>query len=168
VIICVGFYFVEEYQPYQNSSSLPDDISQKNLMDKQYADILSKAASLSNLYQNLTGKMPPTKQAEFDLIVKSVKNQGLSSEIAGSVVSVDKDMDIVIGMAQDTDPKNLAVFCSSLRKYSSSASVRVVLFVNKPVPDRHIEIAKATDVRIKMSLFFYPPCCYYLIIHDTF
>jgi uncharacterized protein YpmB len=168
VIICVGFYFVEEYQPHHNSSSSRDDISQKSLMDKQYVDILSRAASLSNQYQNLTGKMPPKQAEEIHLIVKTLKNQGFSSEIAGSVVSVDKDMDIVIGMAQDTDPKNLAVFCSSLRKYSSSASMHVVLFVNIPVPDRHKEIAKATDVRIKILYCFYRPCCYYPIIHDNF
>lgn len=145
LIICVGFYFVEEYQPHHNSSSLRNDISQKESMDQQYAEILSRAASLSNLYQNLTGKMPP-KQAEIDLLVKTEKIQGVSSEIASSVILADKATDIVIGMAQDTDPKNLAVFCSSLRKYSSPASVRVVLFVNTPEPVRHREIAKATDV----------------------
>lgn len=147
LIICIGFYFVEEYQPYYKlaSPSETNDISQQQAMDKQYADILNRAASLSNLYQNMTGKLPP-KQSEIDLTSKNVKARETSSVVTGSIVSLGIVTDIVIGMAQDTDPKNLAVFCSSLRKYSSPASVRVVLFVNTPVPDKHREIAKASNV----------------------
>ena len=57
-------------------------------------------------------------------------------------------MDIVIGMAQDTDPKNLAVFCSSFREHSKPDAADAVLFVNVPVPDRHRDIAKQAGVQL--------------------
>eukprot|EP01041_Mallomonas_annulata_P000697 gene697-1336_t len=53
--------------------------------------------------------------------------------------------DIVVGMAQDTDPKNFAVFCGSLRKVSTAD---VIIFVNVPVSDRLTEIATKHSIRI--------------------
>jgi hypothetical protein len=64
----------------------------------------------------------------------------------GPAAPTEASLDIVIGMAQDTDPKNLVVFCSSLRKYTSASTAEVVLFVNTPVPEKHREIAKESNV----------------------
>jgi hypothetical protein len=46
--------------------------------------------------------------------------------------------DLVLGMAQETDPKNLIVFCASLREVSDAT---VVIFINAPIPKLHQEIA---------------------------
>ena len=56
-----------------------------------------------------------------------------------------KKKDIVIGMAQDTDPKNLAVFYSSLRAVSEAD---VVIFVNEPIPAIHKELAMKNKVKL--------------------
>lgn len=54
-------------------------------------------------------------------------------------------VDLVIGMAQNTDPKNIAVFCKSLRQVSSAD---VILFINEPIPDRHKAIAEANKITL--------------------
>lgn len=47
-------------------------------------------------------------------------------------------------MAANTDAKSLAIFCGSIREVSHN--IDVVLFINKPVPPRHIDIAKRYDI----------------------
>ena len=54
--------------------------------------------------------------------------------------------DLVLGMAQNTDPKNIAVFCKSLRQVSSAEAI---LFINEPIPDRHKEIAQQNGVTLR-------------------
>ena len=85
-------------------------------------------------------------QQEYqDLGTKTIATTSsiVSKELKGS-----KKLDIVIGMAQDTDPKNLAVFCQSFRQYSNVSISHVFLFVNTPIPQRHLEIAKANDIHL--------------------
>jgi len=60
-------------------------------------------------------------------------------------IGTGKSKDIIIGMAQDTDPKNLAVFCGSLRRVSDAD---VVIFINAPVPERHREIAGKYNIQL--------------------
>jgi len=55
-------------------------------------------------------------------------------------------LDLILGIAQDTDPKNFAVFCKSLRRWSQFAEA--IIFVNSPVPVRHKDIASKTNVKI--------------------
>lgn len=55
--------------------------------------------------------------------------------------------DLVIGMAHNTDPKNLAVFCASFREVNQDA--KIVLFINKPVAPRSREIAEKYHVELK-------------------
>ena len=50
-------------------------------------------------------------------------------------------------MAYDLDPKNLAVFCGSLRNVSSA---EVVLFMNAPVSQRALEITRRYDVNVQV------------------
>ena len=54
--------------------------------------------------------------------------------------------DIVVGIGQDLDPKNFAVFCKSLREVSST--VTIVVFMNQPINTRNKEIAVSNDVKI--------------------
>lgn len=54
--------------------------------------------------------------------------------------------DIVIGMAQDTDPRNLAVFCASLREVKPD--IELVLFINTPIPASHKEVSRKYNVNV--------------------
>jgi hypothetical protein len=53
--------------------------------------------------------------------------------------------DIVIGMAQNIDPKNFAVFCGSLRRFSTAD---IVIFANSPLSDLLQEIAQKNSVTL--------------------
>jgi hypothetical protein len=54
--------------------------------------------------------------------------------------------DVVVGIAQDTDPKNLAVFCASLREVSPQSDL--VLFMNTPISGKNLELIKQYDVTL--------------------
>lgn len=82
--------------------------------------------------------LPPDK-----LQMKKMKLSEMPSGSSGSAQT--QLLDIVIGMAQDTDAKNLAVFCTSLRKVSAA---EVYIFVNAPIPTRHQEIADNNKINL--------------------
>ncbi len=63
---------------------------------------------------------------------------------AGNTAKEKKDL--VLGMAQDTDPKNLIVFCASLRAVTQADAV---IFVNTPIPAQHSEIASKYRITLK-------------------
>ena len=76
-------------------------------------------------------------------------NSNVNSNVNGNVnsnVNSNVKGDIVIGIGQDLDPKNFAVFCKSLRVVSPAATI--VVFMNQPVNDRNSEIAVNNDVDI--------------------
>ena len=78
-----------------------------------------------------------------------------SSGISSTPLSGDKDL--VLGMAQNTDPKNLIVFCASLREVTSVNNVTVVIFVNTPIPQLHADIAKKYSIVLKpYDLYSFP------------
>ncbi len=60
--------------------------------------------------------------------------------------------DLIIGMAQNTDPKNLAVFCKSIREVNKD--VEVILFVNTPIPALHTKIATNNRIILKGLYLF--------------
>ena len=129
----------------------------------QYEDILRRAQALTLRYKNLTGTDyfgSPVKAAILSTSTTlppiitatnppTVITKGEAGGGGTSMIQVDNDLikkkDIVIGMAQDTDPKNLAVFCTSLRKVSSAD---IILFVNAPIPSRHKQIAETNNVKL--------------------
>lgn len=109
------------------------------LIRKQHSEVINRAITISQKYKNVTGVNPTLRSKSL--------NEELGNELGAS--SDEKrpyGSNIVIGMAQDTDPMNLVTFCSSLRKHSSAADSDVVLFINTPVPQRSREIAKKFDV----------------------
>lgn len=109
------------------------------VIEKQHYQVMERAAILSQKYKNFTGIEPILKSSPL----KEESNHDLGDRTSGKDPIL---TNIVIGMAQDTDPKNLVTFCSSLRKHSSAADSEVVLFINTPVPVRSREIAKRYDV----------------------
>jgi hypothetical protein len=118
-----------------------------------------QSSSIQREKENIrTGVMMRSISHDFDVLVMEVehrKNESsrrFSHESSASMATTPNasngKMDIVIGMAQDTDPKNLAVFCSSFREHSKPDAADAVLFVNIPVPDRHRDIAKQAAVQL--------------------
>ena len=101
--------------------------------------------------QEHTRQQPAAPLAALAAAVSSgsgSSNGGSQSAVHSTTVSSSGTLDIVIGMAQDTDPKNLAVFCTSFREHAHPDSAHAVLFVNAPVPARHREIAATTAVQL--------------------
>jgi hypothetical protein len=121
-------------------SNSPDvRVFDRVVIEKQHSEVMKRAAILSQKYNNVTGLIPSLKSKSL----KEVSNHKLG------ILSAEKQspgMNIAIGMAQDTDPKNLVTFCSSLRKHSSSADSEVVLFINTPVPERSRDIANRYNI----------------------
>lgn len=150
---------------------------------KEYAELLRKAKLLTAKYSELTGGGLSQDLAK----VESTHSSTSSTVDTNDILSMKGTKDMIIGMAQDTDPKNfvrLTVFvskpwcslavtanCSMYRLCSASrcggkrtfklnynapldtnwgcASVSdadAVIFVNKPIPDRHAQIA--TELKI--------------------
>ena len=109
-------------------------------IEKQHSEVMKRATILSQKYKNVTGMNPPTLRS------KSLKKEPNHKLEILSVEKQSSGINIAIGMAQDTDPKNLVTFCASLRKYSSAADSEVVLFINTPVPARSRDIAKKYEI----------------------
>ena len=131
---------------------------------QKYHEVLERAKALTERYRNMTEegkhaidpplpviqqsstaveKQPPKTSLRQQEHLQKPLFRAKSSHATSS--SFNSKKDIVIGMAQDTDPKNLAVFCSSLRKVTTA---EIVIFVNSPAPARHTEIAKANEVKL--------------------
>jgi hypothetical protein len=143
LFLMVGLTYLYTSRNYgQNDldSHSPDiRVFDRAVIEKQHSEVLKRAVILIHKYKNVTGLNPILRS-------KSLKEE--SSHKLG-ILSADKQspgMNIVIGMAQDTDPKNLVTFCSSLRKHSSSADSEVVLFINTPVPERSRDIADKFNI----------------------
>ena len=78
---------------------------------------IADARSLLRGYQlvNNTTLSLPTTDALLSESLEPVQSK-LTSTSNGAQPKVESGRDVVIGMAQDTEAKNLAVFCGSLRK----------------------------------------------------
>jgi len=139
------------------------DTKQEVLL-KRYEAVVERARSLSLRYRNVTGVAHPL---ESDLMRESSNDRslgnrsnsppGIQSIVIGNHLNVQSSKDptsatgnfalkdLVLGMAQDTDPKNFVVFASSLRKNSNAD---IVVFVNNPAPPRHREIASENNIKL--------------------
>ena len=149
--LCFASFFLIQY----DSKGLSMSFASKNikvsqdLLRKQYHEILLRSASLQAHYSNISGR---SIHLPSDLNNAERGTIAIKSDSGQSTVETDmrinENLDIVIGMAQDTDPKNLITFCASFRKYSSIQQSKVVLFINAPVLQRNIDIAKKFDVEL--------------------
>lgn len=109
-------------------------------------------------------------------ITPTPKTKPLVKVVSSSTKLVSTDQiskqgrDVVVGMAQNCDPKNFVVFCDSVRRYRIghcnaifvlfylfmvlyfdsrvASNVSVVLFVNDPVPQLLQEIATTYDIKL--------------------
>jgi hypothetical protein len=59
-----------------------------------------------------------------------------------------QSLGIIIGIAQDIDPKNFVVFCASLRENVKELNSEAVIFINSPVHKRNREIATRFTVKL--------------------
>ena len=106
---------------------------------QQYEQVLRQAKDLLMKYKNLSLESNPVNEiVDASSIIKNKPSMVFSTDLNKNTVilsffyftlkhnipyQVLKEMpkdeilkDIVVGMAQDTDPKNFVVFCGSLRK----------------------------------------------------
>ena len=93
---------------------------------ERYNEVIKKANEILNNFQyhinenNVENALPIDNLQTQSIIPKEgdIKSNSLRIETRNEIIpSINlKPIDVVIGMAQKTDPKNLAVFCGSLRK----------------------------------------------------
>jgi len=76
----------------------------------------------------------------------SIATTGHTSDTAAMKPAAAGTRDLMLGMAQDTDPKNLIVFCASLRAVTEADAV---IFINTPIPQQHTEIASKYRITLK-------------------
>ena len=154
-IIALGFVIRQQYLGYSvNQDAVSPEKLDQLTINKQYDKAIEKIESLALRYKNITGE---TYDLHPDMISAEHVDSNLNTVIkpkaefistAEDVSKFTPQLDIVIGMAQDLDPKNLVTFCSSLRKHSSPLNTEVVLFMNSPVAKRSREIAVKHSVTI--------------------
>lgn len=56
--------------------------------------------------------------------------------------------DVIIGLAQNINPKNFAVFCHSAREHLAETTTDIVIFVNTPMPQKTFEISTKFHIRM--------------------
>ena len=105
---------------------------------EQYEKLLLRASELKKQYDKMKS-LTTSKSQETEF-----QSQKQASEVSSEALKSGGN-DLVIGMAKDIDPKNLAVFAKSLRKVSQA---KTVLFINSPIPERHRELAKTCKIEI--------------------
>eukprot|EP01031_Cornospumella_fuschlensis_P048233 gene48233-59072_t len=129
-----------------------------NLSTEEYQQLLTRAHQLIKKYKQLRGNSTLPDDLVFKLPYAARKDE--SSTITTSEVEKEEETiqiyslpssarDAVMGMAQDTDPKNLAVYLKSLRRVAPSCSI--ILFVNAPVPSRTKDMA--ANFNVKLNVF---------------
>ena len=121
---------------------------------REYESLLHEAKHLAATTIN-----KPFNQQD---ITVELSKETLSTTTTTSVNLPDSDLlnnnlrgiktDLIIGMAQNTDPKNLAVFCKSIREVNKD--VEVILFVNTPIPALHTKIANDNRIILKGLFLF--------------
>mmetsp|Transcript_25763 Transcript_25763/g.42987 ORF Transcript_25763/g.42987 Transcript_25763/m.42987 type:complete len:551 (-) Transcript_25763:52-1704(-) len=125
----------------------------KNTEVDEYKHLLLRAKELTRKYKSLTGatSLPDelTLKASVNLNMEPnpvTTEDSFKLERRNNPFEKGASSDLVLGMAQDTDSKNLAVFCKSLRSVSAAEAI---IFVNVPIPAKHAEIAKETHVQLE-------------------
>lgn len=150
-MFAIGFIIRQQYigpSSSLNQEMVSSENHDQSAINRQYEKAIERIEGLALRYKNITGKnfnlhpdMTSAKPTDSNLntLIKPIAEDGTGSP---------PKVDIVIGMAQDIDPKNLVTFCSSLRKYSSPSSTEVVLFMNTPVAKRSRDIAEKFSITI--------------------
>lgn len=162
IIVCLilsytGFIFVWRYMHHS-------EIEAVHL--QQYNAVLLRAKELLMRYKNATAGKIHTADVDsidtpqsftMDQKPKTIIDSPLSQTVITSSSVLRKEVnlpppqstpaqkDLVIGMAMDTDSKNFAVFCGSLRSVSPAD---IVIFVNIPTPKNHKDIANKYNVKL--------------------
>mmetsp|Transcript_21615 Transcript_21615/g.30983 ORF Transcript_21615/g.30983 Transcript_21615/m.30983 type:complete len:498 (+) Transcript_21615:3-1496(+) len=103
----------------------------------EFEKLFLRASELKRKYDELKA----STSGKGDISIRSADSADLDNKGADS----SSLSDLVIGMAKDLDPKNLAVFGKSLRQVSKA---KVVLFVNNPIPERHKIISKSCQLEL--------------------
>ena len=139
MVLCMMYIIHQSHYPTGGESKYEADL-------KQYTEALNEATKLVTKLKTLAaGDVTDSLEAKTVPFPVLDRHDGIPVNSAKeSKVTVDptvvKIKDLVVGMAQDTDPKNLAVFCGSLRQQNTIADV--VLFINTPIAAQIKEITQ--------------------------
>lgn len=133
----------------------------------QYDTLIARAAYLADKYKNITSLHPKLLEHANILKVLEMKSKLPASSIVDiadisktsahklgglaapkSRQSISPNNNIVIGIAQDIDPKNFVVFCGSFRENIKDTKTDAVIFINSPVHKRNREIANRFNVKL--------------------
>ena len=163
IVIMIGY----SWYMLGKSSNLVNFIkAEASVEQKNFQELLDKAHALALRYRNLTGKLPEEHHEVIQSISSSknlrrpdiaqIKTDGskINKQVSGAIPTVttvagltaEGKKDIMIGIAQEMDPKNFAVFCISFREVSPKADL--VIFVNSPISDKITKIATENDVTL--------------------
>jgi hypothetical protein len=121
------------------TDSISHEISARNPMPatQRHGDRTADSPTVTVRTHDAPMEVPPPVAAVSTAGAPTVAGGGILSSVSLEPVVL---KDIVIGMAQDTDPRNLAVFCASLREQKQD--IELVLFINTPIPATHKTIAR--------------------------
>lgn len=161
IIFSISFHSgqLSEKNSYDSAASGDEKLNQ-HVINSQFQRAIERAAHLSMRYRNITGK----DSALYPDVLKMMeRNKNMTSKMIKEGDPLpEKDLDgadavqrrnLVIGMAQDTDPKNLVVFCASLREHAEVGQTDIILFVNVPIQSSSIAIAN----KYRVQLFGFNP-----------
>ena len=145
MVLCMMYILHQTHNPANAESKYESDL-------KQYTEALNEATKLIGKLKSMASgdgsENLEVKPVPFVPI--EIKNNGPNSIVAFKETKTDhagtKSLlkDLVVGMAQDTDPRNLVVFCSSLREQNKEADV--VIFINTPIAAQLKEITSKFNI----------------------
>ena len=134
-------------------------------VEKSLEDMIRRGQHLIKQYSNQSYKYNYNYNYNYNNIFDNSFN------------SSKKKKDIIIGIGQDLDPKNFAVFSKSLREVSDEVSTDVIIFMNKPVDIVNKKIAMKMNINIIEYLIdslptemkkFHPSTTRYILFYNYF
>ena len=118
-----------------------------HLGDESTVQLLSKYTSFK---QESFKAIAYKEKALLSSVSLSIFSKRTSNNNNKGVFSSDHNIiqngDVVFGMAQDTDPRYLAVFCKSFRQVNQIA--QVYIFINTPINLKSLEIAQNNNITL--------------------
>jgi hypothetical protein len=168
IICCIGYYFITHRGNQQiDLENNIHEASIDKMKMKEYKDVINKAKDLTDRYNKLMNNnnnnaivktnidkpssisnninTNPTNSLQINN--KYNNNKDNNNIITNNLRSVNQ-RNLILGIAQNTDPKNYAVFCKSLRKVSNNDETEVIIFINSPVPNLLRDLSIKNNIKV--------------------
>jgi len=132
----------------ENSQGFADGLASVDTKKiQEYENLLKEAKHLSSTLSEAHQDKPVIIKESLPAVAAAAVSNSLASTDSSSSNLRGVKSDLIIGMAQNTDPKNLAVFCKSIREVNKDTEV--ILFINAPIPALHTKIANDNRIILK-------------------